>query len=626
MKVLRRSKAVSLDDRLDALARAAELAGGRLDPGAIAEVRAVVDRAGARRRLSVEHTVAALAGATGSGKSSLFNALSGTSLAQVGVTRPTTSAAQAAMWEAEGSGGLLDWLEIPRRHTVDGGDGTLSGLILLDLPDHDSIEQAHRLEVDRLVAVVDLLVWVLDPQKYADAAVHERYLRRLSRYQDVMVVVLNQIDRLTPAAADRCVADLRRLLDEDGLSGVPIIPTSVPKGVGVPDLRSTLAKRVADRRAWAARLEADVATAADALAAASCGHPGEASSSAGTGTSSIEELRERAKAAESALSGELARPLTAALAEAAGVPLVVAAVAKAHRHRSITATGWPVTRWVRRFRPDPLRRLHLGVPAGRRHLVTTSVAVPRVAGSASAAVDDAASADGHTRDGDRAGLDKASAGRQDKATGRRDKAKSGATGGDLVSAPVGRTSIPSAGAVQRSRMGTAVRDVGSAAASGLPEPWAASVRRAARSHTDDLVDRLDQAVAVTSTGAGRRPRWWRAVGLLQWLLFAAMLSGALWLTGMFALDYLRLPEPPMPTVGTVPWPTVLLIGGALAGLLLALLSRVAAALGGRRRARKARKALYASVDVVGRELVLDPVRDELAQARAFAEKVTTARG
>ena len=53
--------------------------------------------------------------------------------------------------------------------------------MLLDLPDHDSTVAAHRLEVDRLVALVDVLVWVLDPQKYADAAIHERYLRPLAR-------------------------------------------------------------------------------------------------------------------------------------------------------------------------------------------------------------------------------------------------------------------------------------------------------------------------------------------------------------------------------------------------------------------------------------------------------------
>ena len=39
-------------------------------------------------------------------------------LAAVGVTRPTTSTAQAALWEGTGAGPLLDWLEIPRRHEV----------------------------------------------------------------------------------------------------------------------------------------------------------------------------------------------------------------------------------------------------------------------------------------------------------------------------------------------------------------------------------------------------------------------------------------------------------------------------------------------------------------------------
>ena len=46
-----------------------------------------------------------------------------------------------------------------------------------------------------------MLVWVLDPQKYADAAVHDRYLRPLAGHGEVMLVVLNQVDRLAPADA-----------------------------------------------------------------------------------------------------------------------------------------------------------------------------------------------------------------------------------------------------------------------------------------------------------------------------------------------------------------------------------------------------------------------------------------
>ena len=70
---------------------------------------------------------------------------------------------------------LLDWLEVPRRHRH-APEPALDGLVLLDLPDHDSVKLEHRLEVDRLVGLVDVLVWVLDPEKYADAAVHDRYL------------------------------------------------------------------------------------------------------------------------------------------------------------------------------------------------------------------------------------------------------------------------------------------------------------------------------------------------------------------------------------------------------------------------------------------------------------------
>ena len=68
--------------------------------------------------------------------------------------------------------------------------------MLLDVPDYDSVTTAHALQVDRLVPLADLLVWVVDPQKYADAALHEGYLRGLGARQEDMVVLINQIDTL----------------------------------------------------------------------------------------------------------------------------------------------------------------------------------------------------------------------------------------------------------------------------------------------------------------------------------------------------------------------------------------------------------------------------------------------
>lgn len=348
-----------LGARLDALERAVEVGRGRLDDDLLDDADTVIARAGARLRLSADHTVVALAGATGSGKSSTFNAITGLDLAAVGVRRPTTSWTMACAWGAEGAGDLLDWLGVPRRHQVerasalDAGrspttDSELSGLILLDLPDHDSTEVAHHVEVDRVVKLADLLVWVVDPQKYADAAIHERYLRPLATHRDVMLVVLNHIDEVAPEKRSAMVGDLRRLLAADGLGDVPVIATSARHGLGIDQLRSTIAARVAAKKAMRARLEADVSATVLRLSAVN----GEAS------------------------PGDVVRgrksELVDAFADAAGVPTVVRAVDRATRMRAAQATGWPVTSWLGRLKPDPLRRLHLDLGSRGKELTAGS--------------------------------------------------------------------------------------------------------------------------------------------------------------------------------------------------------------------------------------------------------------
>ena len=156
------TRGTDIGARIEGLDRATTAARGRLDDALVDDARAAVDRAAGRLRLSAEHTVVALAGATGSGKSSTFNALTGLELSAVGVRRPTTSWATACVWGREGADELLEWLGIPARHQVtrdsmldngrrQRGEGALDGVVLLDLPDHDSTEVSHHLEVDRLV-------------------------------------------------------------------------------------------------------------------------------------------------------------------------------------------------------------------------------------------------------------------------------------------------------------------------------------------------------------------------------------------------------------------------------------------------------------------------------------------
>jgi predicted GTPase len=358
-----RHRRADLPAMLAGLDEAVEALDGRAAAALLDRARTVSTRAGERLRLSGEHTVVALAGSTGSGKSSLFNVLSGADISPAGVRRPTTAKAYASVWGSDGAAPLVQWLGVPRRQTTwrhgpglrDEEVSELDGLVLLDLPDHDSAVLEHQHEVDRLVELVDLLVWVVDPQKYADQVLHERYLRRLAAHESVTVVVLNQVDTVNPFAAAECADDLRRLVDEDGLRRSPVITTSARTGAGIDALRGLLADAVTKRRARNDRLVADVEEVVEAMVGTvSAGEP--------SGVASAERGR-----------------LVEALATSAGVPVIGSAVEESWRLRAAGHLGWPPTRWVRRLRPDPLRRLRLSGDAKREvrsALVRSSVPAP----------------------------------------------------------------------------------------------------------------------------------------------------------------------------------------------------------------------------------------------------------
>jgi GTP-binding protein EngB required for normal cell division len=541
----RKDASVDLVDHLRALGEAVELCEGRVDSDVLSEARRVVDQADRRLAISGGATVVALAGATGSGKSSIFNALSGTTLATVGVRRPTTAHAMACSWGEDSAEDLLDWLQIPRRHALETDPAmaaALDGLVLLDLPDHDSTEVDHRMEVDRLVRLVDMLVWVVDPQKYADAAIHDRYLKPLAQHSDVMMIILNQVDQLSSSQREQCLKDLRRLLTTEGLAKVPVMAVSAVTGEGIEGLRETLAKQVAQKQAAALRLAADVSVAAAMLSGAS-------------GTAKVTPL------AQSSIN-----QLTTQVAIAAGVPVVTEAVGQAWRLRGGLATGWPVLAWVAKFKPDPLRRLHL----------------------------------------DRLGV------------GRRRK--------EIDPSGVGRTSLPATSGVQKARVDTAVRALADHAAQGLTRGWADEIKRAARSAENALPDRVDRAIAATDLDLAQHRRWWQLIRVLQWLLVAAVVVGLGWLGLSFLLAYLQLPPLPDVLWWGLPAPTVLAVGGVLAGLLLAGLARIGVEVGARRRTAKARQSLRAAIAKVTGELVIDPVKAEQTRYESARLALERARG
>lgn len=536
----------TLAQRTADLSTATSSAEGRIADDALASARRVLQRAGERSQLSAEHTVVALAGGTGTGKSTLFNLLAGSDLARTSRQRPTTAFPLAAVAEsadiAAGSTSLLEWLGVQERHDVDVSRARPDGLVLLDLPDHDSVVAEHRLRADRVTERADLLVWVTNPQKYADAVLHSRYLLPLAGHEDSVVVVLNQLDRLTREEAEACLADLRRLVQADGLRA-QVIGTSARTRDGVPQLEALIARAVERREAATARLVADVRHAASGLLAAL---PGTAPD-----TRALEDAR---------------RSLIGALEHAAGVPLVVDAVRDSSTRDGIARTGWPPTRWVRTLRADPLRTLGLRRP-------------------------------------ERPGVVQAPA-----------------------SAELIRSSLPTASPAVRAQIASAARAYVTAAASALPAAARERVNGRAVAASADVVDALDRA--VIRAVEVRRPRWWSLVDVVQWLLVAVAVAGGAWLGVLALLDYLRMPTADLsPTLGVgafeVPWPTLLLVAGAVAGILLALVAGAAVRAGARRRAARIADGLRDSVAAVAQDEILGEVDAEitaLATAREAAAR------
>ena len=416
-----------LAQRIDALARAADALEGIAPGDEVDLVRETLSRIDRRRALSAEHTVIGLFGATGSGKSSLLNALAGVDISRAAVRRPTTSAPVAAVLGAAESDPLLDWLEVEDRHHLDGTGAALEtaaapgrrgrrarrkdpeatpGIVLLDLPDLDSVEAGNRAIADRMTGLVDVLVWVTDPQKYADAVLHQEFVRPFAGHDAVTVLVLNQLDRLREPEREDVLDSLTSIAYHDGLEEALVVGTSASTGEGVADLREHLVGLARSREATAARQRADVREAAERLqqAADPEGLP------AGAATEEVDRLVED-------------------LAAAARIDPVARAVGASYRFRAAGRVGWPVLRWARQLRPDPLRRLGIGTERDGEGLERTSLPEPDAAARARASggvrrFADAASAGGS--DPWRAAVRGAARAREDELPDALDQAVAGA--------------------------------------------------------------------------------------------------------------------------------------------------------------------------------------------------------
>ncbi|MGI8999725.1 MAG: dynamin family protein [Candidatus Limnocylindria bacterium] len=206
--------------------------------------------------------VVVLLGSTGSGKSSLFNALVGRAVSPSGALRPTTRRPVVLVHPKDASVDLLPGLT--QRGVVEViVDPVIGrGLVLVDAPDFDSVELANRALAIELLEAADLVVFVTTATRYADQ-VPWIVLERAQQRGVPLLAVLNRLS--TDAEdADAVAADFMGLLKrgrltESGAFGLlEVVP--VTDGAVDPERDALAADAVAPIRDALTRLTADETT------------------------------------------------------------------------------------------------------------------------------------------------------------------------------------------------------------------------------------------------------------------------------------------------------------------------------------------------------------------------------
>jgi GTP-binding protein EngB required for normal cell division len=222
---------------VDGLDLVVELSEGVVHPDDVARARQTARRARHRGGYLGGTLVLAIVGGTGSGKSSLLNALAGERVASVSAVRPHTDRTLAWIPEDRGPAldELLDRLEIGERVV----HRRFPGLALLDATDFDSIDRDHRARLERLLPEIDGVIWVFDPEKYHDPTIHDEFIAPLADSASQFVFVLNQIDRIAERERLAIADDLRETLVADGIFEPALFfvaadpPDGRPRGIGV---------------------------------------------------------------------------------------------------------------------------------------------------------------------------------------------------------------------------------------------------------------------------------------------------------------------------------------------------------------------------------------------------------
>lgn len=189
--------------------------------------------------------VVALFGGTGVGKSSLLNRLAQSKIAKVGVRRPTSHEVTLYHHVDRVPDRLPEEFPLDRVRTAVHHDDERRNVLWIDMPDIDSTAADNRDLVLQWLPHVDVVVYVVSPDRYRDDQGWQMFRQRVG--QSAWLFVMNHWDRGRAEQVD----DLHRLLRGAGFAQPLIFRTDCASDRADDDfaeLQQTIGELAADQR------------------------------------------------------------------------------------------------------------------------------------------------------------------------------------------------------------------------------------------------------------------------------------------------------------------------------------------------------------------------------------------